>query len=147
MIKRAVTLLLSVVFFLTFTTSAYAHAFGVPVNYGSYGLEYGDWYQGVLHNGLDFSSDCGTPIYASNHGTITYAGWDWTGYGNRLDITEGDDNQLYAHLQYIHKWSGYVKKGEYIGDVGNTGWSTGCHLHFELWWQGYPVNPRLPLGI
>ena len=147
MIKKLLTYIFSLILFFTFALPANAQTFGVPLTYSGFGLPYGTWYQGVYHNGIDFAADCGTPIYASNYGTITYAGWDWTGYGYRVDITNGDDVQLYAHLQYIDVWSGTVKKGQYIGDVGNTGWSEGCHLHFELWWKGMSVNPRVTLGI
>lgn len=144
LMKFILSLLLG--FVLLFPQNAFAGTFFTyPVRYDLLSQNYGGTYYGVIHNGIDFATDCGTPIYASNSGYISYAGWDFTGYGNRIDIINGTDTQLYAHLSYINQWSGYVTRGQYIGDVGSTGWSTGCHLHFEIHYNGYPINPMLPL--
>jgi len=95
--------------------------------------------QGIIHgnNGVDISTDCGTPVYAAYNGIVIKAvrgGWNG-GYGNYILIQHNNFETLYGHLQEILVEEGtFVNKGELIGYVGNTGYvigKTGCHLHFE----------------
>ena len=96
--------------------------------------------------GIDLACDWGTPITAAKAGKVTYAGWDITGYGWRVDVYDGIDLERYAHLERIDVWLGQeLAKGQQVGTVGSSGWSTGPHLHFEIWYQNLPVDPLLPL--
>ena len=99
-----------------------------------------------LHTGTDFGIACGTPVYATANGTIIGAGWN-SAYGNRVLIDHGiiqgvDLVTTYNHLTSIAKYGGSVTRGQLIGYSGTTGWSTGCHLHFETLEDGRFVNPR-----
>lgn len=95
-----------------------------------------------FHEGMDFSSDIGTPVYATGRGVVSFAGWK-TGYGNCIDIDHGYNYLTrYAHLSEIKVRVGQqVERGEEIGLVGNTGKSTGPHLHYEVRLRGMPQNP------
>ena len=95
-----------------------------------------------FHEGMDFSADTGTPIFATGNGKVVYAGWK-RGYGNTIDIDHGYDYLTrYAHLSKIEVRKGnVVKRGEEIGLVGNTGKSTGPHLHYEVRLKDRPMNP------
>lgn len=95
------------------------------------------------HDGIDIAGlGCGSPIYAINSGVITYASW-YPGYGNQVEITHGSGyTSTYAHMNSILVANGQtVKKGQQIGTMGNTGYSFGCHLHFETQRYGTLVNP------
>jgi len=92
---------------------------------------------GRIHsnNGVDISNSCGTPIYASAEGVVTTSQNGWNGgYGNYIKITHPNGVvTLYAHLSTRDLQTGAnVTKGQYIGAMGTTGNSTGCHLHFEV---------------
>lgn len=95
-----------------------------------------------FHAGMDFSSDTGTPVYATGDGVVVYSDWR-TGYGNDIDIDHGYNYLTrYAHLSEILVHNGQnVKRGDLIGKVGNTGKSTGPHLHYEVRYRGEPQNP------
>lgn len=95
-----------------------------------------------FHEGMDFSSAIGTPVYATGAGTVKSAGWE-SGYGNSIDIDHGFNYLTrYAHLsQILVKPGQSVKRGDLIGKVGNTGKSTGSHLHYEVRYRGAPQNP------
>lgn len=95
-----------------------------------------------FHEGMDFSADTGTPVYATGDGKVTSAGWE-SGYGNSIDINHGYNYLTrYAHLSEILVKPGQnVKRGDLIGKVGNTGKSTGSHLHYEVRLRGVPQNP------
>lgn len=95
-----------------------------------------------FHEGLDFASDIGTPVYATGNGKIAEADWN-SGYGNMIDISHGYNyTSRYAHLSKILVKVGQeVKRGDKIGEVGNTGKSTGPHLHYEVRYKGEPQNP------
>lgn len=95
-----------------------------------------------FHSGMDFSANPGTDVYATGGGTVIKAGWQ-TGYGKTVVIDHGFGYQtLYAHLRDIHTAVGRkVVRGEVIGGVGNTGKSTGPHLHYEVHVKGQVVNP------
>jgi murein DD-endopeptidase MepM/ murein hydrolase activator NlpD len=87
-----------------------------------------------FHPGLDFSAPQGTPVYATAEGTVKIAGNSGNAYGNHIVINHGYAyNTLYGHLYRIKAKKGQrVKRGEIIGYVGNTGKSTGPHLHYEV---------------
>ena len=95
-----------------------------------------------FHEGLDFAADRGTPVYATADGKVSTAGWQ-SGYGNLIEIDHGYNYVTrYAHLSKINIAPGSnVKRGDLIGEVGNTGKSTGNHLHYEVRFNGVPQNP------
>ncbi|MEP6798767.1 MAG: peptidoglycan DD-metalloendopeptidase family protein [Lapillicoccus sp.] len=100
-----------------------------------------------LHTGTDFGVPCGTPVLATADGTLISAGWGG-GDGNRIVIDHGiisgvDLATTYNHLSSFVVTSGPVKRGQLIAYSGTTGYSTGCHLHFETLENGQFVNPRL----
>jgi murein DD-endopeptidase MepM/ murein hydrolase activator NlpD len=99
--------------------------------------------EGALHAGLDFRGPHGAPIYAAAQGTITFAGVK-QGYGNVIDISHGNGMMTrYAHMSAFRARLGQeVAAGAIIGAIGNTGRSTGPHLHFEVRINDRPVNPR-----
>lgn len=94
------------------------------------------------HHAVDIANKTGTPIYASDAGTIEYAGWG-TGYGNQIVIDHGGGKKTrYAHLSKIYFAKGdEVSKGQAIAAMGSTGRSTGPHLHFEVIINGVKYNP------
>ena len=97
---------------------------------------------GRLHAGTDFAASHGTPIYATADGVVTHATW-LSGYGRLIKIQhEFGIETRFAHLSRIRVQVGErVSKGQRIGDMGNTGRSTGTHLHYEVRVGGKPVNP------
>jgi murein DD-endopeptidase MepM/ murein hydrolase activator NlpD len=95
---------------------------------------------GRMHEGIDISAPCGTPIRAVAAGTIIFSGW-MGGYGNLVVVDHGNGlATAYAHQSAIYA-SGGVGQGQTIGAVGTTGSSTGCHLHFEVRVNGGAVDP------
>lgn len=96
----------------------------------------------TYHKGQDWATPVGTPIYASSGGTVAKAGWG-SGYGYVVYINHPDGRQTrYAHLSKILvKVGETVKQGEKIALSGNTGISSGPHLHFEMLIDGKQVNP------
>ncbi len=97
---------------------------------------------GRLHAGTDFAAPHGTAIYATADGVVTHAGWS-SGYGRLVKIQhEFGIETRYAHQSKIRVKVGQrVSRGDRIGDMGNTGRSTGTHLHYEVRVGGKPVNP------
>ncbi|MDR0431442.1 MAG: M23 family metallopeptidase [Tannerellaceae bacterium] len=95
-----------------------------------------------FHAGMDFSAKTGTEIYATGNGVITFAGWR-QGYGNCLMIDHGFGYEtLYGHMSKFKARVGQkVARGEVVGYVGNTGKSTGPHLHYEVIVRGRHDNP------
>jgi murein DD-endopeptidase MepM/ murein hydrolase activator NlpD len=96
-----------------------------------------DW-----HPGLDIAVDIGTPVYAAAMGTVDMAGWNG-GYGQFVKIRHGNGYEsAYGHMSGIAVSAGQqVRKGEIIGFVGSTGYSTGPHLHFEVFVDGENIDP------
>ncbi len=95
-----------------------------------------------FHKGLDISARSGSPVVASADGMVSFSGLD-RGYGKTLTIKHGYGlTTRYAHFKKLLVKKGqFVKKGEIIGLVGNSGRSTGPHLHYEVHLHGVPVNP------
>jgi murein DD-endopeptidase MepM/ murein hydrolase activator NlpD len=97
-----------------------------------------------FHQGMDIANRAGGNVLAADAGRVTVAGWtDNTGYGNRIMIDHGNGYiTLYGHLSLIQVQVGQtVKRGDVIGQMGNTGRSTGTHLHFEIRHGGVHENP------
>ena len=94
------------------------------------------------HNGVDFAASSGTAIYATKSGTVTSATYN-EAYGYMVTINHADGySSLYGHMtNYIVSAGDYVTQGQTIGYVGSTGWSTGPHLHFTIYYNGSDVNP------
>lgn len=95
-----------------------------------------------FHEGMDFSAPVGTPVYATADGTVRTASWQGA-YGNMVEINHGFNyTTRYAHMSKINVKAGQtVHRGDLIGLVGNTGKSTGPHLHYEVRYRGAPQNP------
>ena len=96
----------------------------------------------VLHAGIDIANRVGTPVVSPARGRVTSTGWQ-NAYGNCVVIDHGNAiTTRYAHLQSSTVKEGQVvNRGEVIGTMGNTGRSTGPHLHYEVRVGGVPVNP------
>ncbi|MFN0031876.1 MAG: M23 family metallopeptidase [Flavobacteriales bacterium] len=96
-----------------------------------------------MHTGLDFTADIGTEIYATGDGVIEAIDSKLSGYGHHVIIQHGYGYQtLYAHMSHVKVRVGEkVKRGQIIGYVGNTGTSTGPHLHYEVMKNGEKVDP------
>ncbi len=95
-----------------------------------------------FHAGIDLTPGYGAPVYAAMDGVVTYAGW-MGGYGKLVVITSKNGySTRYGHLSRITVRNGsQVRQGQRIGTVGNTGRSTGPHLHFEIRKNDKPINP------
>ncbi|OFX45992.1 MAG: hypothetical protein A2W95_03285 [Bacteroidetes bacterium GWA2_40_14] len=98
----------------------------------------------LMHDGVDFAANVGSPIYSSGNGLVAFVEKNSSGYGNYVIINHGFGFQtLYAHMNKI-----YVKKGEsiirgqQIGTTGNSGSSTGPHLHYEVIYSRIKRNPE-----
>lgn len=95
-----------------------------------------------MHEGQDLAGDYGTPIYSTADGTISFAGWEGA-YGRLVKVQHAFGIETrYGHLSQIDVNVGQkVSRGEKIGDMGNSGRSTGTHLHYEVRLSGTAVNP------
>ncbi len=95
-----------------------------------------------LHNGVDLAIGQGTPIYATKSGYVTTATYNYA-YGYYVTINHMDGfSSLYGHMtNYVVSDGQYVERGQLIGYVGSTGYSTGPHLHFTIYYNGATVNP------
>lgn len=87
-----------------------------------------------MHYGADYKADCGEPLIATETGVVEQSQWDEGGYGWWVQIKIGDESVRYGHMveQSPIEVGETVYKGQQIGQVGTTGGSTGCHLHFEV---------------
>lgn len=128
--------------------AAFKAPFAMPVN-GSFRWTSGFGYRrdpkGMgtrMHEGTDMAGAYGLPIHATADGVVTHAGWD-SGYGRLVKIKhEFGIETRYAHLSAIRVNVGdKVSRGDRIGDMGNSGRSTGTHLHYEIRIGGRAVNP------
>lgn len=112
---------------------------GVPINHNGISRGYSSY-----HRGIDYMAHIGTPIYAAASGRVVITSTGWSGgYGNQIVVDHGGGRATrYAHLSSIAVSPGQnVGRGQVIGYSGNTGRSTGPHLHFELIINGSPVPP------
>jgi murein DD-endopeptidase MepM/ murein hydrolase activator NlpD len=93
------------------------------------------------HNGLDFTAPHGSPVYATGDGAVLYTGYST--YGNVIYIDHGFGFETrYAHLtKYIVSPGQTIKRGQVIGYVGDTGLSSGAHLHYEVHYKNIAINP------
>jgi len=100
---------------------------------------------GILkyHEGIDLKQRYGAPVRAACDGRVIYAGWA-EGYGNLVILKHHKGfTTYYGHLSKIRVKVGmWVYKGQIIGNVGTTGWTTGPHLHFEVRKDGVPIDPK-----
>ncbi|HEV3152927.1 MAG TPA: peptidoglycan DD-metalloendopeptidase family protein [Candidatus Baltobacteraceae bacterium] len=96
-----------------------------------------------FHPGVDLGADYGDVVRAAAAGTVASAGWDG-GYGEKIDIDHGNGyHTWYAHLSRMDVQPGtFVHKGQAIGLVGSTGFSTGPHLHYQVMLNGTAVDPQ-----
>jgi len=97
----------------------------------------------ALHTGLDFPAEVGTPIYAAAGGVVVGQKFH-PQYGNKIEVDHGNALvTLYAHSsRVLVKKCDLIKRGQKIAEIGNTGRSTGAHLHFEVLVQGVPQDPQ-----
>ena len=115
----------------------------VPFNASGFGYRIDPFSgQQAMHEGIDFITDVGTPVVAAAGGVIQFAGFH-PQYGNVIDIDHGNDLVTrYAHLsKVLVKEGDMLQRGRRIADSGNTGRSTGPHLHFEVRFHGAAQNP------
>lgn len=101
-------------------------------------------FKGRSHTGVDLCKPVGSPIYAAADGVVSFVGWS-SGYGKLIRVRHsGNRETYYAHLSEFYVSAGEsVGRGQALGEVGMTGWTTGPHLHFELRVGGSPINPGL----
>ena len=118
-----------------------------PVKYGKITSKFGNRTHPVLksvkfHRGVDIAVSIGTPVYSGIKGRVTFAGRKGN-YGNLVEIEGNDGIKVrYAHLNSIDVVTGQkVSDGEKVAETGNTGMSTGPHLHYEIIIDENPVNP------
>ena len=99
--------------------------------------------QGPSHHGIDLAAPLGTPVLSSHPGKVVYAGGRLKGYGRTVILEFSEDwATLYAHLRELKVKEGEtVSAGESLGSVGQSGRSSGPHLHFELIYKKQPVDP------
>lgn len=101
------------------------------------------------HKGIDLAAQRGTAVMASHDGMVIYTGKEFKGYGKMLMIEKDGWATLYGHLDKIIVYEGQkVKQGDVVGALGNTGRSSGPHLHFEIRKADGPIDPLpyLPAG-
>jgi murein DD-endopeptidase MepM/ murein hydrolase activator NlpD len=134
-------------YFLEDGTSARKTFLKTPLKYARLTSGFGSRFHPVLnyqraHNGVDYGAAIGTPVWAVADGTVTKAGWD-AGGGNRVCVKHAMSFETcYLHLSKIHVKQGQrVPQKMVLGDSGNTGLSTGPHLHFGMMRGGKWVNP------
>lgn len=128
---------------------------GIPSIYPTFGVissEYGLRIHPILnellfHHGVDIANEVGTPIYATADGVVRHVGHE-PNYGKRIYITHSDGYEThYAHLySYKVQEGDVVRKGQIIALMGDSGMSTGPHLHYEVIIDGYKVNPEAYLN-
>lgn len=120
--------------------SPIAGSIDISSRYGLRSNPFGNGHE--FHNGIDFIVDRGTPVLATGPGQVIAAGYDGPN-GNRVAIDHGFGyRSVYAHLSTVSVKAGdEVERGELVGLSGNTGRSSGPHLHYTLYYRGQTVNP------
>lgn len=146
------TVFLAVFFFLS-NSCAFLRTDSRPIFYPplkKYKLtqQFSSWKQ-PPHFGLDLKAPMGTAVLSSHYGRVVYAGNRLTGYGNVVVVEHPSGwASLYAHLQKITVKNGQgIRQGDVLGALGNTGRTSGPHLHFELMYKGRTVNPLMYLNL
>ncbi len=112
------------------------------------GFQDPDYYAkfGRQHNGIDISVPVGMPIHSTMNGKVIGAGEFGGGYGNMVQIQNGPWEVMFEHLSEVHVALGdWVAIGQVIGLSGNSGESTGPHVHYEVHYNGLPVDPLFQL--
>lgn len=140
--NRIVYAFISLMVFIAYLISRYKPKFILPAA-GKITSRFGEKRSSGTHNGLDIANVIGTPIYASSAGTVSRV-WNDKDNGNALQITHNLGYLTgYAHLnKYSVKLGDKVKQGQKIGEMGNTGRSTGSHLHFVVKLLGQNLDPE-----
>lgn len=130
------------------TWSVSSYGFQWPSACRTISCEFGPRYHPITgvysnHSGMDIAASYGSPIYACASGTVTTATYG-TAYGYYVTINHGNGfSTLYGHMcRYVVSEGQYVTRGQVIGYVGSTGWSTGPHLHLTMYYNGSLVNPK-----
>jgi murein DD-endopeptidase MepM/ murein hydrolase activator NlpD len=128
---------------LTTVPEQYSGAMRWPLDAYIVSSEYGERW-GKLHKGMDMAAHVGEPVYAIADGEVIYAGDGLTGYGNVVIVRhDRKTTSLYAHNSELKvKLGDQVTKGALVALLGNTGHSTGPHVHFEIRDGDVAVNPR-----
>lgn len=117
---------------------------GVLIRHGNYGMRTHPILNvRKMHEGIDINNSTGTPVYATGAGNINFAGNSSTGYGISIHIKHGFEFEtVYAHLsKVLVRRNQKVKRGDLIAYSGNTGLSSGPHLHYEVKYQNENMNP------
>lgn len=113
---------------------------------------YSEIYGTEKHYGADLNKSpkqcCGIKIYSVSSGVVTYKGKDSYG-ANLLKVKTGDVTVLYAHMSQPSPYVAgeVINKGDFVGYVGTTGYSTGCHLHLEMRWNNMLINPEVFIDL
>ncbi len=108
------------------------------------------WMRGYtsFHTGVDLAAPIGTPVQAAQGGTVIFAGWNNWGYGYTVVLAHGPFTTIYAHLSTINVGCGQsVGAGQTIAGTGNSGNSSGPHLHFEIRFNDQPQDPTGIMGF
>lgn len=102
-----------------------------------------------FHRGLDYAGAWGSPVRAPADGVVTLVGRDYVLLGNCVIVNHGEGlTSLYIHLSSVAVEEGEaVKEGQLLGKIGNTGASTGPHLHYATYFHGEPIDPDLLQSI
>jgi murein DD-endopeptidase MepM/ murein hydrolase activator NlpD len=118
---------------------------GLPVS-GRITATFHDWQyllqMGRIHEGIDIAVNVGTPVLATMSGKVTQAG-NYGAWGNMVMVQNGPWEIIVAHLSSVDvKLGQEVSVGAVLGKSGNTGFSTGPHVHYEIRYNGMPIDPR-----
>ena len=127
---------------LSFTGSSVLAASGTVTS--EFGVRRDPFHGGARsHQGLDIAAPHGSPVFATADGVVVRADW-WGSYGLIVVIQHPSGHETrFAHLSAIKVLEGqYVRRGQVIGNIGSTGRSTGPHLHYEVRYNGSPLDPR-----
>lgn len=107
------------------------------------------YHKSAFHDGVDFATTLGNPVYVTGDGTVETVRYKFFGYGNEVIVNHGYGYRTrYAHLNSIDVRVGQkLRRGDKVGEVGNTGKSTGPHLHYEVMYMKKSVNPNEYMDI
>ncbi|NDJ61583.1 MAG: peptidoglycan DD-metalloendopeptidase family protein [Chloroflexi bacterium] len=108
------------------------------------------WSRGFtsFHTGVDLAGAIGTPVLAASRGRVIFAGWSTWGYGFTVVLAHGDYTTVYGHMSAINVGCGQmVNPGQQVGAIGESGFATGPHLHFEIRYLDVPQDPTFTLAF